>query len=94
MGKSDLQLGRGSLEAAFEVGGADVAAPHGSLDVLFKQPPVALQLVGRLFVQGVLGVRLLHQTIISIHTQNYVCIPKRDKQPYIYVPRPILTILG
>lgn len=47
------------LEAALEVGGADVATSHGALHILLKQPPVVLQDLGGLLVQWVLRVGLL-----------------------------------
>ena len=49
----------GLLEAALKVGGAHVAAPQGALHVLLEEPPVALQHLCGLLVQGVLGIRLL-----------------------------------
>lgn len=42
----NLQQSGSSFEAPFEVGGADVAAAHGSLDVLLEQSSVALEFVG------------------------------------------------
>lgn len=49
------------FQAALEVGGADVATPHGALHVLLKQPPVVLQDLSGFFVQWVFGVGLLCQ---------------------------------
>lgn len=47
------------LQTPLEVGGAHVAALQRAVDVLLKEPPVRLQHLRRLLVQGVLGVRLL-----------------------------------
>lgn len=52
---------RGLFETALEVGGAHVSAAQRALDVLLEEPPVGLQHLRRLLVQGVLGVGLLRE---------------------------------
>lgn len=49
----------GSLEAALEVGGANIAASHGSLHVLFEESSVTLELVCCFLVQWVFWVWFL-----------------------------------
>lgn len=59
------------FEATLEVGGADVAAPHGALHVLLKQASVVLKDLGSLFVQGVFGVWLQEEVLQTINYRVY-----------------------
>ena len=62
---------RSSLKTSLEVIVSDVAASHGFLHILLKDPPVALQNLCRLFVQRVFRVGFEEQILESVYDGIY-----------------------
>lgn len=71
-GGRSLEGGGELLQTSLEVGGADVAAPQGAMDVLLEEPPVRLQDLCCFLVQRILWVWLLEGGVGGTSVSNQI----------------------